>query len=192
MSSYTDKTYIVFLDLPQEIVLKLDKIRSKYSSSYKKYPAHITLKQDEDFLISSDEICQIVEDQTKNQKAFKIKLKNPEVAWNKIGWNIHLPVESSDLNKIVKQVSLALEKYIDLNSPRALLSTKWEQSGDFYIHISIKGGGLEIDPTDLLARIQKENFDLDFSKKIICDTITVANWKTDKWQKIKSFKLQNV
>lgn len=192
MSSYTNKTYIVFLDLPKDIVLKLDKIRSKYSSSYKKYPAHITLKQDEDFLISSDEICQIVEDQIKNQKVFKIKLKSPEVAWNKIGWNIHLPVESSDLNKIVKQVSLALEKSIDPNSPRAYLSTKWEQSNDFYIHISIKGGGSKIDPTDLLARIKEENFDLDFSKAIICDTITVANWQKDKWQNIKSFKLQNV
>ena len=192
MSSYTNKTYIVFLDLPKDIIFKLDKIRSKYSSSYKKYPAHITLKQDEDFLISSNEICHIVESKITNQKAFKIRLKSPEVAWNKIGWNIHLPVESSDLNKIVKQVSFALEKYIDLNSPRALLSTKWEQLDDFYIHISIKGGGLEIDPTDLLARINKENFDLDFSKEIVCDTITVANWQTDKWQKIKSLKLQNV
>ena len=189
MSSYADKTYIVFLDLPLKIAVKIDRIRSRYSDGFKKYPAHITLKQDEDFLVTGDQIGQIVETQIKDQQALKVRLKRPVIIRNKIGWNIYLPIESDDLQQRVRRISRALENFIDPDSPRAFLSTKWEQSSDFYAHVSIKGGGLETDPTDLLARIQKEDFDIDFSKEIVCNTITVANWQTDRWQQIGSFKM---
>lgn len=191
MSSYTNKTYIVFFDLPKDIASKLDKIKSNYSSSRKKYPAHITLKQDEDYIINADEICKIVYNQINNQTFLNVKLKRPEIARNKEGWNIHIPVESTELNQLVKKMSKALEDYIDPNSPRAGLSTKWEQSNKYYSHISIKGGGAKTDPKLIFKKIKNEEFGFSFPEVIDCNTITVANWQNHKWHKIKSYTLNN-
>jgi 2'-5' RNA ligase len=187
----TNKRYIVFLDLPKDIASKIDKVKSKYRHSPKRYPAHITLKQDEDFLINADEICGIVHDQIKNQKQFNVKLGKPQIMPNDWGWNIYLPVKSKGLNELVKKISKSLEKFIDPKGFHAFLSTKWEQSNNFYGHISIKGGDKEDDHKNLLAKIKKEKFGFTFPKNIVCDTITVANLKNNKWEKVKSFNLKN-
>jgi len=192
MSSYSKNIHIVFLDLPKDIAFKIDKIRSKYSHSYKKYPAHITLKQDEDFIIKAKEICAIVYENIKNQRPLSIELKSPNVLINKSGWNIYLPVKSKNLANLVKKISKALQDFIDPKSPRAFLSTKWEQSDKFYTHVSIKGGRKTEDHRDLLEKIKKEKFDFNFPQNIKCDEITVANWQNSKWKKIKTFKLKNV
>jgi len=192
MSSYTDRTYIVFLELPRDISEKIDIVRSKYSSSYKKYPAHITLKQDEDYLIPSDEICRIVYKQIKSYVLLNVKIKSPAIAVSEAGWNIYLPARSDDLRKLTKKISKSLENYIDPKSPRAFLSTKWEQSDKFYAHISIKGGNIKVDPKDILAKIKKDKFGFDFPKAVTCKTVTIANWQGNKWEKVKSFNLKNV
>lgn len=190
MSSYTDKTYIVFLDLPQRIVFLIDKVRGKYSKSVKKWPAHITLKQDEDFKIESEKIVGILDKSLRNESCIEAGINKPKINYNDLGWNIYLPVKSRKLNKLIQKISKRLEPFIDANSPRAFISTKWEQSKEFYSHISIKGGKNKKGEKKILSKIINENFGFELPLKIKCCSVTLTNWDNGKWRKIKTIKLK--
>jgi 2'-5' RNA ligase len=190
MPSYTKNTFIVFLELPENISRQIDKVRSRYSNL--KYKAHITLKQDEDFLIDGDKIARIVADAVVGHGPIEMTVRPCSYHRNKQGWNIYLPVESDDLRCLIKKASQALESRIDPKSPRAFLSTKWEQSRDFYMHISLKGTSKAEEFTTLFNKMRKDLLGLDLPDAIMCDSITIAQWNTrySKWQKVKTIHLR--
>ncbi len=192
MSIYTEKTHIVFLDIPDQISRKIDLIRERYSNTKLPYRAHITLKQGEDFLIDDQKIVEIASKAMINQGPIRVKISKVSYKKNKQGWNIFFPVTSELLVRFVCDLSKALEPFIDQNSPRAFLSTKWEQSDEFYPHISIKGTSDKAEFTDLFQKIQNEKFNLELPLTFLCDHVTVAKWDRDKWKEIKTIKLQNV
>lgn len=192
MSTYTEKTHIVFLDIPDRISRKIDLIRERYSNTKLPYRAHLTLKQDEDFLIDDQKIVEIVSKSMINQGPIKVRIGKVSYKKNKQGWNIFFPVTSELLTRLVCDLSKALEPFIDQNSPRAFLSTNWEQSDEFYPHISIQGTSDKVKFTDLFQEIQNEKFNLELPLTFLCDHVTVAKWDRDKWKEIKTIKLQNV
>jgi len=192
MSSYNKKTHIVFLDLPDQISQKIDLMREKYSNSGLSYKAHLTLKQDEDFLISDKKIVEIVSDVLSNQESIRLTISQASYNENKTGWNIFLPVRSKIIVKLVSDLSKALEPYIDPDSPRSFLSTKWEQSDKFYPHISIKGTAKKSDFKKIFREIKKSRFNLGYPVKVTCSQVTIAKWNRDKWEKIITITLKNV
>jgi 2'-5' RNA ligase len=192
MSTYTEKTYIVFLDIPDQISRKIDLIRERYSNTKLPYRAHLTLKQDEDFLIDDKKIVKIVSKTLMKQGPIRVRISKVNYKKNKQGWNFFFPVKSKLLARIVYDLSKTLEPFIDRNSPRAFISTKWEQSDEFYPHISIKGTSDKAEFTDLFQKIQNEKFNLELPLTFLCDHVTVAKWDRDKWKEIKTIKLQNV
>lgn len=192
MSSYSKKTFIVFLDLPDEICRKIDNVRGKYSSSGVVYKSHITLKQDEDYSINSDRLMNIVHHAISKERPFQVKIQKISSAKSDLGWNIYLPIDSKRLKKLIVKLSKILMVYVDPASPRALLSTKWEQSEDFYLHISIKGASDRVKFEKLYENIKNENFNLNFPEQIICNKVVVARWENSKWKAINTIELKNV
>jgi 2'-5' RNA ligase len=191
MSTYTEKTHIVFLDIPDRISRKIDLIRERYSNSKLPYKTHLTLKQDEDFLIDDKKIVNIVSGTLINQGPIRVKISKVNYKKNKQGWNIFFPAKSKSLVQLVSDLSKILEPFIDQNSPRAFLSTKWERSDRFYPHISIRGTSDKVKFAELFQKIQNERFNLELPLTFLCDHVTVAKWNSDKWKKIKTIKLQN-
>ena len=192
MSSYTNKTLIVFLDLPLGIRNKIDVIRKKYSTGgHHKWYSHITFKQDEDFLSSDSDMVQKIRDFFKNIKSFKLNILGPKIRVINDNWNIYIAISNDDyLKECIKSFSQSVEKFIDSESPQAFNSTKWEQGSDFYPHISLKGGcGIE-DGKKMFSLISKEKFEIDFPASIICDSVTLARWQENHWHGIEQVKLQ--
>jgi 2'-5' RNA ligase len=189
MSSYTDKTHILFLDIPIEIASKIDLIRKKYSNSNLKYSAHITLKQDEDFTISSKKIFKLVSNELKNTPALEITLRDIAYIKNNYGYNIYLSVKNNHIESLTRKVSKALEQYIEKKSPRALLSTHWEQSEKYYPHVSIKGTDDKEEFLKLYPSIKRESDQLNLPLKFNCDTVSIAMWSKNKWNVKHSIKL---
>ena len=177
----------------------IDKVKSKYSKSVKKWPAHITLKQDEDFNIKSDKIANMLEESLKNECCIDAEVHKPEINYkvltlrllNNSGWNIYLPVKSKSLTILIQKTSKKLEPFIDTDSSRAFNSTKWEQSKEFYSHISIKGGKNREEGQKLLEKIINENFGLSFPLKMRCCSVILANWDSGKWRGIKTIRLKS-
>jgi len=192
MSSYNKKTHIVFLDLPDQISQKIDLMREKYSNSGLSYKAHLTLKQDEDFLISDEKIIKIVSDVLSNRRPVQLTINPPSYNENKTGWNIFLPVRPKAIAKLVSDLSKALEPHIDPDSPRSFLSTKWEQSDKFYPHISIKGTAKKSDFKKIFREIKNSAFNSQYPAKVICNQVTIAKWNRNKWEKIAAITLKNV
>jgi len=192
MSSYTDKTYIVFLDLPLEIQSKIDSIRKKYSiGGHKKWYSHITFKQDEDFLLSDSEIAKQTSDHFKNIHSIRLVLDGPKIQYmDDDKWNIYIALSGIDyLKQSIKEFSQLLEKSIDPQSPKAFGSTKWEQGDSFYPHISLKGGVGKENGKKIFSKIIKEDFKIDFPISIVCKFVTLAKWDIDRWQELVKIKL---
>jgi len=193
MSSYTNKTFIVFLDLPKEIEESIDSVRKKYSiKNTKKWRAHITFKQDEDFIIDETKLAQIVIDFFKDIPSIKLKLLGPKINYfNNGSWNIFIALsDNTFLKQKIKEFSRIAEQYVDLNSNRALSSTKWEQSDDFFVHISLKGGLEKEEGEKIFNQVNNENFEIEFPVVINCESITLANWEIDHWHKIINIPLK--
>ncbi|MFA6421975.1 MAG: hypothetical protein WCV92_01075 [Candidatus Buchananbacteria bacterium] len=195
MSSYTDKTYIVFLDLPSDIQSKIDPIRKKYSPGrHKKWPTHTTFKQDEDFLLSDSQISKITQDYFKNISSIKLTIDEPQIKYylDNDNWNIHLAISGANyFKKCIKEFSILLEKFIDGKSPNAFGSTKWEQGDDFYPHISLKGGSSKEAGAKMFSEIINEDFKIDFPIETKCQSVTLAKWHIDQWQELLKIKLQD-
>lgn len=192
MSSYTDKTYIVFLDLPVEIQTKIDSVRMRYSvGGHKKWHSHITFKQDEDFLLVEVDLIQQALDYFKNIQQIKLTLDGPKIQYmDNDNWNIYIGISDTDyLKQSIKDFSLLIEKYIDPQSPRAFGSTKWEQSDNFYPHISLKGGSGKELGEKIFNEMSREDFTIDFPTTINCGSVTLAKWNLDKWQELKKIQL---
>lgn len=194
-ASYNSKRYIIFLDLPKNIQGKIDLVKKKYSpNGFKKWPSHITFKYDEDYLLSQEEIIDMVKNFFSKITVLKLTLDKPVISFLKQtgGWNICIPVKNeTTLKKIVRTFSKKVELFIDLKSPETLVSTKWEQSRDFSPHISIKGGLGRVPGQTLYKEVLKENFHIDFPINIECYSVTLAKWKNKKWGKVCRIKLHN-
>jgi 2'-5' RNA ligase len=190
MSSYTEKTYIVFLDLPAEVSAEIDKVRQKYTiKNFKKWKAHLTLKQDEDYLSGADEIGKAVAEFAGHMKPVKLELDGVKMHEIKgVGCNIFIGIKDSPaLVDSIRALSRKMESMIDPDSPRAFASTKWEQSEDFYPHISLKGTADCEQGKELLARIREEKIDLPVSA--VCRAITLARWREDHWEAVDTYEL---
>jgi len=190
MSSYTNKTYIVFLDLPEQVSTEIDKIRQKYTpKNFKKWKAHITLKQDEDYLANQEEIKKIVSGFSKTMKPVVFEFNGIQMSELKgVGCNIYISIKDNPLLiENIKRLSQSMETVIDPDSPKAFGSTRWEQSKDFYPHISLKGTADINKGEVLLKEIRSEKIILN--PKVICQTITLANWKDDHWEPVATYKL---
>lgn len=192
MSSYNDKTYIVFLDLPKNIQEKIDLVRSKYNDSgHKKWHSHVTFKQDEDFLLTEDKAIKLIKDFFNDVAPIKIGLDGLKIKYfNNEGWNIFIAISDNIyFRKKVKQLSLIMEQCVDLSSKNALESTKWEQGDNFYPHVSLRGGLIKAEGKRIFEQIALENFDMMFPIKVICRSVTLARWNIDHWQEIVRIEL---
>lgn len=191
MSSYTEKTYIIFLDLPSRLQLSLDFLRSELSKSNLVYPAHITIKQDEDYRVNIKQFIKIVTGIILKYNAFQIKIDKPASKKSDLGWNVYLPVRSPELRSLTLELCEILKPLIDTNSPRALLSTNWEQSEEHFSHISIKGTSDEDKHRELISKINNYEFNISFPYKCVCSTVTIAVWHNNAWQVMKKLRLKN-
>ena len=97
MSTYGDNTYIVFLDLPEEISHKIDMIRGKYSNTNFPYKAHITIKQDEDYTLDAEKFAEIVTATLQDQEPIELEINKATGRAGDNDWNIYLPVKSLSL-----------------------------------------------------------------------------------------------
>lgn len=190
MSSYTKKTYIVFLDLPEKTCAEIDRIRQKYATNnINKCKAHLTLKQDEDYLSSQEEIKNIVSEFAGNMESVTLEFGDIKIH-EQSGYNIYLGLkDNSVLIENIKLLSQKMEGIVDSNSPRALMSTKWEQSNEFYLHISLKGATDADKARELLKAIKSEKMNLE--PRVICKTITLANWCEGHWRAVATYELSN-
>jgi hypothetical protein len=189
MSSYGDNTYIVFLELPEDISHKIDMIRGKFSNTNFPYKAHITLKQDEDFLIDAERFADIIAAQLRETEPIQLEINQVSGRPSDNGWNIYLPVKSRAIPYLVRKMSRAVEAYIDPKSPKAMQSTVWEQSKDFYAHISIKGLNNQGLFEDCLAKLKNEDFKIGFPIELVCNRLTIARWHDGQWKAIRTIKL---
>ena len=190
MSSYKNNTYIVFLDLPNWLSINIDSVKKNFGNNYKKWEAHITFKQDEDFNFTAKEAIKIVESYFKEKSEYQITINKPEISFFDDNWNIYLPItKNTRLSNDIKKYSKLIEKYIDPKSPNAYESTKWEQSVNFYPHISLKGGKVKNAGRAIYEKISKSNFDFKFPRTIQIKSITLAKWKLTQWKKIKTIQL---
>lgn len=179
MSPFSEKTYIVFLDLPKDVEQKIDLIRKKYSpSSYKKWKAHFTLKYDEELIIDELHLIKLIADFCSKLKPIELELGKIKIHQDK-GWNIYIDViKKPELIRVVQKLSKTLSSSID----------KWELSDKYYPHISLKGG-LDSDEADrFLKKFAQEK--LIYPNKILCRSITLARWEKDHWYNVKTFRLK--
>ena len=189
MSSYGDNTYIVFLELPEDIAHKIDMIRGKYSNTNFPYQAHITLKQDEDYLIDAEKFADIITEELQAQEPILLEINKISSRAGSAGWNIYLPVKARAISYLVRRLSRAVQNYIDPKSPKAMQSTEWEQSKDFYAHISIKGFNNQALSEECLAKLKNEDFKIAFPIELNCNKLTIARWHDGQWKAIRTIKL---
>ena len=190
MSSYKNKTFIVFLDLPNWLSTNIDSVKKNFGNNYKKWEAHITFKQDEDFDFNTQEATEIVGSYFTGKSKYQITINKPKISFFDDNWNIYLPITKNiRLSSDIKAFSKLIKKYINPKSPHAYKSTKWEQSADFYPHISLKGGkGKNIGVT-IYKKILKSNSNFTFPQSLQVKSITLAKWKLTKWERIKTIQL---
>ena len=193
MASDSSGKYIIFLDLHLNIQSKISRVKKKYSpNSFKRWPAHITLKYEEYYLISQPEIIEIVRNFFSKIPILKLTLDKPVISFLKQaeGWNINIPVKiEGTLRKLTKKLSKKMEPFIDINAPGAVVSTKWEQSNDFSPHISINGGLDSKLGRQTYLEVINENFQIDFPLNIECQSMTLAKWENKKWRRVSRIKL---
>lgn len=190
MNNRTNKTYIVFINLPSDISSSIEGIIKKVSpKSIPKLQPHITIKYDEDLLIEEPKMIDMVEEFASNLSPFAIRLGELQINESNLGFNVYIQAQPrKKIVNIVHNISKLIEPFINPNSPDAFKSTKWEQSDKFYPHISIKGASDRIGAEKILNIASKyyKNNKSEFN----VESITLARWNKNRWKKVKSFKLQ--
>jgi 2'-5' RNA ligase len=188
------KRYIIFLDLPRVVERKIDAVRKNLGSkSIKKWPAHITLKYDEEFFLTKKEFSALVRKFYKNVPEIFLTLGSPEIVFikKKNGWNINLPVlNKSRIVGFVTKFSKKIEPFIRKDVKGSMKSTHWEQGKSFIPHVSLKGGTGKTLAKKMYEKAKKENFTLNFPVKLRCKSVTLAAWENNKWCKVLRFKLK--
>ena len=187
MPSYTSTTHIVFLDLPVELQNSLDEIRKIYNpEAVIRGKPHITLKQDEDFSISSEAIIKCVEAVMSKSLPLPIQLLGAKIL--KISpekYMVYVGVGSLLFVQKVKQLSKILEQHIAFITEDAGNSTTWEQSKQFFPHITIALNLSNQEEANVVA--QKVDGALkNFSREVYCTTVSVGKWSEKKWQILKT------
>jgi 2'-5' RNA ligase len=184
MPTYTKSTKIIFLDLPSNIAEKVDTLRKKYNpAAVKRWNAHITFKQDEDFLIENEKLVNLVSNFVNNMPAFKLELDGIDMHYHEDNYNIFVSIKKNEkLLESIKNLSKQLETFIDPNSSGALSSTKWEQSDEFFPHITIAVGKGKEQGQKLFEEIQSQKVNL--KESIVCKSITIAEWNAESWKEI--------
>lgn len=94
------------------------------------------------------------------------------------------------VRKTVKRLSKLLEPFVNPTNPESLESIRWEQSKNYYPHISIKGGFALNKAEDYFHLIQSEK--LKLPKLILCKTVTLAHWKKNHWGKVATIELGKI
>lgn len=190
MNNRTNKTYIVFINLPNDISSFIEGIIKEVSpKSTQKLKPHITIKYDEDLLAEESKIVDVVGKFVSNLSSFKVRLGKMQINESNLGFNVYIQVQPrKKIVNIVHNISKLIEPFIDPNSPEAFKSTKWEQSDKFYPHISIKGTSDRISAKKILNKANEyhKNYKNEFTLK----SITLARWNKDRWKKVESFKLK--
>jgi len=75
MSSYTLVTRILYLDIPKKLQRQIDILRKIYNpDAVKRGIAHLSFKQDEDFIINNKQFISLIEKYVKNIKPFILDL----------------------------------------------------------------------------------------------------------------------
>lgn len=184
MPSYTHKTKIIFLDLPKKVQEEIDKIRAIFNPhGVKRGLAHVTFKQDEDFLIGNDQLMEIVEKETRSLTPFVLEMDGIRIKYDEDHFTIFVAFKSNSiLNAAVADLSKILAPYVDVRSPGALKSTYWEQSVDFFAHVTIVTGKGEKEGKDLYNKIASQDFEA--KGEIVCDSLSILEWNTDHWKMI--------
>lgn len=183
------KTYIVFLDLPIDVSSRIDLVINKYNpKNFKKWRAHLTLKYEEELLISSEEkLFRILNEFVQHQEPIKLNISDLKINKQKnIGWNIYLTINNPEIKEIVQKLSRKIGACI--RGEHA--SNQWEQSSKYYPHISVMGGNSLKDSTNYYNLLKLESF--NFPSPVLCKTITLACWDNDCWKKVRTFKLKGV
>jgi len=186
MPKYDKSTFIVYLDLPDNISAEIDKIRKEVDSpGLKRWVAHITLKQEADYLPESVvKMQKILKDFS--QKTSPMILNLEEIALKKESdgesWNIYAKILERDfLHELTKKLSLQL---VPLTQEKNQIP--WEQTDDYYAHISIINGK-DYGEGEKLQQILCQKYEL--FDRIICASITLAQWNQTHWQKIQTWEL---
>jgi len=188
MSSYTHKTRIIFLDLPKDIQEQVDDIRKLFNpDAVRRGIAHITFKQDEDYLVRNEKIIEVIEAQ--RISPFFLKMDGIKIRHDNGHFVIFVSFEKhSDLYNAIAKLSKNLESFIDNKALDALYSTRWEQSKDFFPHITIVSGKDENNKGEnLYNEIASTGFD---PREIIrCNSLRLCEWDTDHWKMIHHIDL---
>lgn len=189
------RRYIIFLDLPRVVQDKIDKVKKRLGSqSIKKWPAHITLKYDEEFLVAKAELSRMVRQFYKQVPKITVTLGAPTIVFveKNDGWNINLPVlNKKEVSQVTKSFSKKIEPFIRKDVVGSMLSTRWEQSKSFAPHVSLKGGIGKKTAKEPYEKAQVQNFHLSFPVTFQCNSVTLAEWKNNKWSKVLRVKLKS-
>lgn len=183
-------TYIVYLDLPTDVATEIDNIRRAVNSpGIKRWVAHITLKQDADYPDQPEEIERRVADFAGMMKPVRLTLEGLKLRREDdgISWNIYVGIREKELlHELTKNISRILTPLTLAETAEEKQNLLWEQSDDYYPHISVIGGQDIETGKKLLKHLSSE---FDVSGQIICRSITLAKWNTDKWTRVKTFTL---
>ena len=189
MPSYTNKTKIVFLDLPKKTQENIDEVRKIYNpNGIKRTIAHITFKQDEDFLIENSKLIELIKSQTKTIEPFILKMDGIKLHYDNDNFIVFVSVKKNKrLCQEIAKISKFFEPFIDKKSPNALLSTHWEQSKEFFPHITIITGKGEKEGKSMYNQIISHK--IDFKEEITCSTLSISEWDKNHRKTIHQIKL---
>lgn len=106
---------------------------------------------------------------------------------NDTSWNIYIEIGEKELLqeltvKLSKVLTPFTKEYIDSGTN----VIPWEQTDDYYPHISIINGNNMAVGSELLNTLLKDYIPLG---KITCSSVTLTKWKSSHWQGIQTFQL---
>jgi len=187
MPSYTESTYIVFGNLPEDLVDPIDAIRKIHNpSAVGRWKAHITVKQDEDYIDKEGQLLEVIKQHFSNSPKIPCILGSSKI--KKISeekYMVYIPVISKELNNFVSSLSKTVEPLVSSISEDALQSTHWEQSKDFFGHITISSNiktlSFAKEIADLLDK-KLENFHEIFE----ISSLSLCKWKNNKWNEVSN------
>lgn len=186
MTRYDASTYIVFLDLPADIAGFLDAIRAEVDApGLKRWVAHITLKQDANYLSPLTEILQRLGDFCFFLQPFQLTLTGLQFKEESDGdsWSIFVGIKEKELlQKMTKTLSKLLTPLTE-TSPHELI---WEQTEDYYPHVTIIHGHDISHGKSLFARLNTSH---KIEHSFRATSVTLAHWDKTKWEKVQSFPL---
>ena len=184
MPSYTEKTKIIYLDLPVRTQEAINAIKKIYNpEAIKRGPSHITFKQDEDFTIENSRLIELVESETKGLEPFILEMNGIKIHYDNDNFIVFASFKSNPaLNLEIAKLSKVLQPYVDKKSPNALDSTLWEQSTEFFPHITIATGKGLKEGEVLYKKIISHDFNA--KEQIICNSLTILEWDKDYWKEI--------